>query len=104
MTDAADRERSADRDRGLTPARGTRDRREPTGRSAAPEPPARDSVDPAAEVLDLERGRTAALIAALGRLQLTVEILSKNQARAEAEMRDALARIESRLSGLRPPG
>ena len=64
-------------------------------RRSQPEPAA-----PVDETSDLERGRTVALLAVLGRVQLRLDQLAKNQADFHAESLAGLARIEARLTAL----
>ena len=64
-------------------------------RRSAPEPAA-----PVDETSDLERGRTVALLAVLGRVQLRLDQLAKNQSDFHAETLAGLARIEARLTAL----
>jgi hypothetical protein len=83
----------------LRPARPTPRREEPEGR--APEgtqgPPPESGptlVAPGGvpvaddEAVALERGRTAAMVAALGRVQMSLDILTRKVAALEAAVRD----------------
>lgn len=87
-------------DLALTPAR-QRDRRDrPPVQPDATHAPADAPPAVTDELLDLERGRTAALIAALGRLQLAVDVLCRDQRAAKEEIQEAVRRIEGRIDGL----
>jgi hypothetical protein len=71
----------------LRPARPARRDDEPTDEVAPPESVAPPSpVDD--EALALERGRTAAVVAALGRIQMSLDILSRRVAALETAVRD----------------
>lgn len=79
----------------LTPAR-TGERREVPRRRGRGEPePVPQAPEPAAptaaEVADLERGRTAALFAALGRIQVSLDVLNKKVGALD----DRIARLEN---------
>lgn len=78
---------------GLEPARPVSrpDRRRRLAAGAAAEDAA-DSLD------DLERGRTAALLAALGRLQLRVDVLAKQQEQVLDRLVTAVEGLERRLA------
>jgi hypothetical protein len=94
MTDAPD----VTEDGGLRPA-WRRDRRAVDLSADLPaaepaEPPA--AAEPAADD-DLERGRTLALIAALGRFQLSLDVLSRQHQRQSEAIEERLDRIERRL-------
>ena len=47
---------------------------------------------------DLERGRTLALVAALGRLQMSLDVLQRQQKKHAEDVEARLARIERALS------
>lgn len=78
----------------LTPAR-TGERRDVPRRRGRGEPePAtapETGAPSAADVADLERGRTAALFAALGRIQVSLDVLN----RKVGALDDRIARLES---------
>lgn len=73
----------------FTPARRARIRTPHKGS------PAQSAPDSAGEddLTDVERGRTLALLAALGRIQLRLDVLAREQ-------RDGLASVEARLEQL----
>jgi len=79
----------------LTPARSgerrdvprRRGRGEPEPEPQAPEP----AVPTADQVADLERGRTAALLAALGRVQVSLDVLN----RKVGALDERIARLEN---------
>lgn len=80
----------------LTPARAGERREVPRRRGRGepePEPQAApEQVVPSAEQLaDLERGRTAALLAALGRVQVSLDVLN----RKVGALDERLARLET---------
>lgn len=79
-------------DETLRPALKRPERREepPAPAPAAPEP----EVDDA----DLERGRTLAVIAAIGRLQMSLDVLARQQKKHHEAVEERLARIERALS------
>jgi hypothetical protein len=60
-------------------------------------PPAAAAEPPAPDEDDLERGRTLALIAALGRFQLSLDVLSRQHQRQAEAIEERLDRIERRL-------
>jgi hypothetical protein len=70
----------------FTPAR--RDRPRPGRR-----PPPAEPVEVDDELADLERGRTAALLGALGRMQLRLDLLAREQ-------REGFAAVQARLDEL----
>jgi hypothetical protein len=77
----------------LRPARPSRPRETPAPEPAAPEEAPEAPEAPAAapaddEALALERGRTAAVVAALGRMQMSIDILSRKVAALEAAVRE----------------
>jgi hypothetical protein len=76
----------------LTPAR-TGERREVPRRRGRGEPEQEPeaAVPNAEQVADLERGRTAALLAALGRVQVSLDVLT----RKVGSLDDRLARLEN---------
>lgn len=93
------------RDFGLTPARPARDRRDEPWPPAPQAERARTGSRPVDydvddDLRDLERGRTTALIAALGRLQLSVDLLTRNQQRAIDEQKAAISGLEAKVAGL----
>lgn len=47
---------------------------------------------------DLERGRTLAVIAAIGRLQMSLDVLARQQKKHQESVEERLARIERALS------
>ena len=79
----------------LTPARAGAQRDVPRRRGRGepePEPQAPEPVAPTAEqVADLERGRTAALFAALGRVQVSLDVLN----RKVGALDERIARLEN---------
>ena len=79
----------------LTPARTGERRDVPRRRGRGepePEPQASETVVPTAEqVADLERGRTAALFAALGRVQVSLDVLN----RKVGALDERIARLEN---------
>lgn len=78
-------------DEALRPALKRPERREdPPAPAQAPEP----TVDDA----DLERGRTLAIIAAIGRLQMSLDVLARQQKKHQDAVEDRLARIERTLT------
>jgi hypothetical protein len=86
---------------GLRPA-WRRDRRavDLTPAPAPEEQPAPTAAEPAVPVdEDLERGRTLALLAALGRIQLSLDVLARQQQRQADDVDERLSRIERRLGG-----
>jgi len=87
-------------DAGLRPA-WRRDRRAVDLSVETPEePPAAAPAEPVTPVDDdLERGRTLALLAALGRIQLSLDVLARQQQRHTEAVEERLARIERRLTG-----
>jgi hypothetical protein len=52
------------------------------------EPEAAAAAPPDDEALALERGRTAAMVAALGRVQMSLDILTRKVASLEATVRE----------------
>ncbi|MCU1589908.1 MAG: hypothetical protein JWP11_1164 [Frankiales bacterium] len=72
----------------LTPARRGRDRGRP---EAAAETAAIDDAD-------LQRGLASAVLAAMGRVQLKLDALSRQQTDAFLEMRTRLAALEARVA------
>jgi hypothetical protein len=82
----------------LRPARGTRGREEPAPVEAPREP---EPVVEHDEAAALERGRTAAMVAALGRVQMSLDILTRKVAALEETVRGqgaAQARAASQSS------
>jgi hypothetical protein len=78
----------------LTPARSVPPRDVPRRRRGEAETdPATQAVPTAEDVADLERGRTAALLAAMGRLQVSIDLLT----RKVGALDDRVARIETAL-------
>lgn len=79
----------------LTPARTGERRDVPRRRGRGepePAPQAPDTGAPsAADVADLERGRTAALLAALGRIQVALDVMN----RKVGALDDRIARLEN---------
>ena len=79
----------------LTPARAGERREVPRRRGRGepePAPEAPEQAVPSAEQLaDLERGRTAALLAALGRVQVSLDVLN----RKVGALDERLARLET---------
>jgi len=72
-------------------------------RAAEPAPaPAETAAQPAAVAAeddgDLERGRTLALVAALGRLQMSLDVLARQQKKHHDDVEARLARIERALT------
>ena len=69
----------------------------------APQPPT--AAEQAADDADLERGRTVALIAALGRLQMSMDVMYRQQKKHQEDVEARLARIERAVSDrTRPAG
>jgi hypothetical protein len=62
-----------------------------------PTAPATDTA-PETDDADLERGRTLAVIAAIGRLQMSVDVLARQQKKHQEAVDDRLARIERALT------
>ena len=60
---------------------------------AKPEPERSDDED-----ADLERGRTLAVVAAMGRLQMSIDVLARQQKKHAETVEARLARIERALS------
>lgn len=77
----------------FTPARRDRGRRDRVPTSST-------SGEEAFDEADLERGRSVALLGVLGRLQLRVDVLSRQQAEAMQGLQASLATIEQRLASL----
>lgn len=77
----------------VTPAR--RERTRPGRRHEQPE------VDE--ELADLERGRTAALLSTLGRMQLRLDLLAREQREALASLQSSVEAIERRLAAAETP-
>ncbi len=76
------------------------------GLGGSPLRPSRRTAPEAAPVdesADLERGRTVALLSVLGRMQLRLDQLAKNQADFHAEVLSGLAGLEARLAALEAP-
>lgn len=96
-----------DEDAALRPAWRRR-----TGQPETPEPeqpPAAEPPPPPAEAApdtdaDLERGRTVALIAALGRLQMSVDLLARQQRKQHDALVERLDRLERALYEEEPEG
>lgn len=61
--------------------------------AVAPEP-----AEPPVDDADLERGRTLALVAAIGRLQMSLDVLARQQKKHHEVVEARLARIERALS------
>ncbi|HEU0132111.1 MAG TPA: hypothetical protein VFQ85_14070 [Mycobacteriales bacterium] len=59
-----------------------------------PAPAPTPSPDAEADAGDLERGRTVALIAALGRLQMSVDLLARQQRKQHDALLERLDRLE----------
>jgi hypothetical protein len=78
-----------DSETSFTPARRGRLR---PGRSAEPEPEYDDA--------DVERGRNAALLGALGRMQLRLDVLAREQAEGLRRIEDRLTALEQHLGAL----
>ena len=55
-------------------------------------------AEPAEDEGDLERGRTLALVAALGRLQMSLDVLQRQQRKHHEDVEARLTRIERALS------
>lgn len=72
---------------------------EANGAPAAADGPAGEPVD----ADDLDRGRTLALLATLGRLQMSLDVMSRQQRKHAEDVEQRLARIERALAQ-RPPG
>ena len=89
-------------DEALRPVWG-RDRRsdaappEPSPEPSAPEPPPAAAEAPVDDA-ELERGRTLAVIAAIGRLQMSLDVLARQQKKHQEAVEDRLARIERALA------
>ena len=84
-------------DEALRPAYKRAERREeaaPPPAAAAPPPAA---AEPAVDDADLERGRTLAVIAAIGRLQMSLDVLARQQKKHQEAVEERLARIERAL-------
>lgn len=82
-------------DDALRPAWKRSDRREDPAPVASATPP---PAEPEADADDLERGRTLALVAALGRLQMSLDVLQRQQKKHQETVEERLARIERALS------
>ena len=82
-------------DDALRPAWKRSDRRDEPAAAAPPAPP---EPEPAVDEDDLERGRTLALVAALGRMQMSLDVLQRQQRKHIEAVEARLARIERALS------
>lgn len=79
----------------LTPARAAAQRDVPRRRGREAEAEAPESAAPTVEdVADLERGRTAAMFAALGRIQMSLDVLNRKIGALDERM----ARLENAVS------
>lgn len=90
-------------DDALRPAFRRPDRRADPAPAAPAEPvaPPPAPAEPAAPTLDdaeLERGRTLAVVAAIGRLQMSLDVLARQQKKHQENVEARLARIERALS------
>jgi 3-oxoacyl-ACP reductase-like protein len=94
-------------DEALRPAYRRDRRAEPVPEPSAPEAPAEPAPAPAPPAAvaapdiddaDLERGRTLAVIAAIGRLQMSVDVLARQQKKHQEAVEARLARIERALT------
>ncbi|HVF04186.1 MAG TPA: hypothetical protein VNA20_05045 [Frankiaceae bacterium] len=79
--------------------RGERRGEQPPPPPEPPAPPAPPAAEAAESDDDLERGRTLALVAALGRLQMSLDVVVRQQKRHHEEVDARLARIERVLAG-----
>jgi hypothetical protein len=57
-------------------------------------------VEPEYDDADLERGRTAALLGTLGRMQLQLDVLARDQAEGLRRIEDRLTALEQHLGAL----
>ena len=85
-------------DEALRPALKRPERAERVDRrdDPAPAPPPPAAV-PEVDDADLERGRTLAVIAAIGRLQMSLDVLARQQKKHQEAVEERLARIERAL-------
>jgi hypothetical protein len=79
-------------DEALRPAWKRPDRR------AEPAAPEASAPEPHLDDDDLERGRTLAVIAAIGRLQMSLDVLARQQKKHQESVEARLARIERALA------
>jgi hypothetical protein len=71
---------------------------EPPAPSPEPEPTEPAPVEAPVDEAELERGRTLAVIAAIGRLQMSLDVLARQQKKHQESVEARLARIERALS------
>lgn len=83
-------------DEALRPVWGRERRGEAEPSPAPPEPAA--AAEPPVDDTELERGRTLAVIAAIGRLQMSIDVLARQQKKHQESVEARLARIERALS------
>lgn len=67
----------------------------PPAEAPAPPPPA---PEPPVDDAELERGRTLAVIAAIGRLQMSLDVLARQQKKHQEAVEARLARIERAIT------
>jgi hypothetical protein len=79
-------------ERPLTPARTPRGRERRPGSAGAP--------DPGYDDAEVQRGLAAAVLGSLGRIQLRLDAIAREQTDTFAELREALAAIDRRLAAL----
>ncbi|HWL35788.1 MAG TPA: hypothetical protein VNQ77_06320 [Frankiaceae bacterium] len=87
-------------DEALRPALKRPERRPAEPPPAAPpveEPAPPPAPEPAVDDAELERGRTLAVIAAIGRLQMSLDVLARQQKKHQEAVEARLARIERAL-------